>query len=363
MKYLYFISVLILALYFMGAGCKPPEIEGTIVHMQAKRMQQAYDLALVAVEKYPQNPEAWYLLGKLQGERGEIKEMVESYSKSLAISPQFESEIKSERNYYFGKFFNDGVNEYNKFLKVPDDQIASQEAIQYLQNSIDNFEKARYINNKYATNRLIAMSYLYKSDSTQALNNLLKALEVKPDTVQAYIDLGNYYRDSGDYQKAMEYLKKGTEIDPENVYCVTVYATICDLAGEREEAIKAYQQAYNLNDEDLAIPFNLGLLYYRMGNQIEEENAKKDELLSNAAEWLFKAYELNPEVEDLYNLLGPVLINLNRNDEAINLLKEGVGYFSESCLILTNLSVAYARAGKTKEAEDTYKKVKDMGCD
>jgi tetratricopeptide (TPR) repeat protein len=363
MKYFYFIGTLLLALYFMGAGCKPPEIEGTIVHMQAKRMQEAYELALVAVEKYPQNPEAWFLLGKLQGDRDEIKEMVESYEKSLAIGPQFESDIKSEKNYYFGKFFNTGVSEYNKFLKLPDDQIESEEAMQYLQNSIDNFVKARYIENRYAANRLIAMSYLYKSDSTQALENLMQALEVNPDTVQAYIDLGNYYRDSGDYQKAMEYLKKGTEIDPNNTYCVTVYATICDMAGEREEAIDAYQKAYELNSEDMAIPFNLGLLYYRMANQIEEETPQKNALMTNAADWLLKAYELNPEIEDLYNLLGPVLINLDRNDEAINLLKEATDYFPESCLIWTNLSVAYARAGQTKEAEDTYKKVKEMGCD
>ena len=78
MKYVNFVIVIVLVLWFIGAGCKPPEIEGTIVHMQAKRMQDAYDLALVAVDKYPNISEAWYLLGKIQGERGEMKEMTES---------------------------------------------------------------------------------------------------------------------------------------------------------------------------------------------------------------------------------------------------------------------------------------------
>ena len=185
MKYFNVIVVMVLVLWFIGAGCKPPEIEGTIVHMQAKRMDDAYELAKVAVKKYPQNSEAWYLLGKLQGDRGEIKEMAESYDKSLAIDAAFASEIKSEKSFYYSKYFNEGVNEYNKYLKLPPEESTSEEANKILQKSIDNFTNARYIRNDYAANRLIAMSYMYKSDSTHALENLLSAMKAKPDTIQA----------------------------------------------------------------------------------------------------------------------------------------------------------------------------------
>jgi tetratricopeptide (TPR) repeat protein len=363
MKYLNLIIVLVLVLWFIGAGCKPPEIEGTIVHMQAKRMQDAYDLALVAVEKYPQNPEGWFLLGKLQGERGEIKEMVESYDKSLAINAQFEADIKSEKSFYFSKFFNGGVSEYNKFLKLPDDQIGTEEANKYLQNSIDNFVNARYIKNEYAANRLIAMSYMYKQDSTNALENLEKALESKPDTVQAYIDLGQYFKDMNDYPKAIEYLEKGKAIDPNNAFCVITLATIYDVANEREKAIETYKQALELNEGDMAIPFNLGLLYYKIADGYKEDDPKRKEAMENAATYLLQAYEINNEIEDLYNLIGPVLINLDRNKEAIDLLIEGADFFPESCIIWTNLSVAYARDGQTEKAEETFAKVKEMGCD
>jgi tetratricopeptide (TPR) repeat protein len=363
MKYLNFIVTLVLVMWFVGAGCKPPEIEGTIVHMQAKRMQDAYDLALKAVEKYPQNPEAWFLLGKLQGGRKEIKEMVESYNKSLAINSQFETDIKMEKSFYFSKFFNDGVSEYNKFLKLPDDQIGTEEANNYLQNCIDNFVNARYIKNEYSANRLIAMSYLYKQDSTKALENLNNALEAKPDTLQAYIDLGQYYKDKKDFSKAIEYLEKGKEIDPNNAFCIITLATIYDFANEREKAIQTYKQALELNDEDMAIPFNLGLLYYKIANEYEEKELKWKEAMENAATYLLQAYEINSEIEDLFNLLGPVLINLDRNKEAIELLNEATGYFPESCIIWTNLSVAYARDGQTEKAEKTFAKVKEMGCD
>lgn len=364
MKYVNFVIVIVLVLWFIGAGCKPPEIEGTIVHMQAKRMQDAYDLALVAVEKYPTVSEAWYLLGKLQGERGEIKEMSESYNKSLAIDAMFESEIKAEKAFYYSKYFNMGVTKYyNEFLKLPDDQVGSEEAIGYLDSSLVCFEKARYIKNDYSTNRLIAMSYMYKNDTTQALNNLLSALEVQPDTVQAYIDLGQFYQTSKNFTKAIEYLEKGKELSPDNAYCTITLATMYDFTNEREKAIATYKEAMEINPEEKAIPFNLGLLYYKIASDYEENDPKWKEALENAAKYLLETYELDAEIEDLYNLIGPVLINLGRYDEAIELLQEGTDYFDESCIIWTNLSVAFARAGRDEEARETYAKVKEMGCD
>ena len=103
MKYLNLAIVLVLVLWFIGAGCKPREIEGTIVHMQAKRLQEAYDLALVAVEKYPQNSEAWFLLGKIQGDRKESPLCTQKSTKGgPEKSPQIELYLNKSNLFDFG---------------------------------------------------------------------------------------------------------------------------------------------------------------------------------------------------------------------------------------------------------------------
>ncbi|HES60182.1 MAG TPA: hypothetical protein ENO18_07110, partial [Caldithrix sp.] len=79
-----------LLLFIILTSCRPPELEGAYVDYNAKRMDNALELAKQATEKYPDNPEAPYLLGQIYGEKGMFKEMMESFDKSLNISTQYE---------------------------------------------------------------------------------------------------------------------------------------------------------------------------------------------------------------------------------------------------------------------------------
>ena len=120
MKQLYLISlILIVILSMLFSGCRPPELEGAIVHFKAGRDDQAYELAHEATTKYPDNPEAWYYLGQIQGKMGNVDEMVISFDKSVALANTYQKEIEQAKQSYFSKFYNDGVNAYNSFIKIP----------------------------------------------------------------------------------------------------------------------------------------------------------------------------------------------------------------------------------------------------
>ena len=139
--------VLLFAVTIMGlsilTSCRPPELEGAFVDFNAGRIDNALVLAEDAAKKYPDNAEAWLLLGRLYGKKDRIAEMVSAFDKSVALSPQYANEIKTERAYYFQTLFNGGLTNYNAFLKAED--RASEKAIKTIEKAISNFKCANVI--------------------------------------------------------------------------------------------------------------------------------------------------------------------------------------------------------------------------
>jgi tetratricopeptide (TPR) repeat protein len=359
MKKFYFLGLLItLCLAFSVTSCRSPQLEGAIVHFNADRIDQAYDLLVEATQKEPNNAEAWYYLGKTQAKKGMIQEMMESFTKSLNINATYQDEINLEKMSYFSRFYNDGVSYYNTYIKIEDRK--SEDATKALNGVVTNFSKAKLIINDFSANRLIAVAYQNLEDPVNELKYLEAAAQAKPDTVLAWIGLGYYHMQNKDFNKAAEYFKKGLEIDPNDVECLTLHAQCLDFADRKDEAVVAYKHAIEKNPEEKAIPFNLGLLLNKKANAVEDDDVKKKELYSEAVIYFSKAHELDPELKDTYDLLSALLLQLGRYPEAETLLKEELQRFPESASAWQNWSYLQARLGNAEEAKKAYEKSKRL---
>jgi superkiller protein 3 len=356
-KYLIISMIFVLVLALAFPSCRPPELEGAVVHYKAGRVDQAYDLALEASQKYPDNPEAWYYLGELQGKKGMIVEMLESFDKSLAINNSFENDINTTKTKYFNNFYNDGVAAYNSFIKVEDKE--SEQAKSLLQRVIENFNKSMLVKDEYMAYRLISIAYQYLGDDENTLKYLESTARIAPDSVQSWIDLGFHFNRKQDYNKASEYFKKGTEVDPNNAEAWTLYAQSIDFAGNKDDAIQAYLKALEINPEERAIPFNLGLIYNKKASDTEDE-AQKKSYYTEAIKYFYQVYELDPGLKDVYDLLTTLLLTTERYDEAEKILKEGIERFPNSSSMWQNISYLYAKQGKKDEAEKAYQRSKEL---
>lgn len=359
MKKYYFLALIFMLILSVSlTSCRPPELEGAIVHFKQGRTDQSYDLALQSTNKYPANEEAWFWLGKIQGKKGMIEEMMASFAKSLSIKNTFEGEIELEKATYFSKFYNDGVSSYNNFIKLEDRK--SEAAKKTLNSVITDFTKAIMIKNDFMANRLISLSYQFLEDPVNEWKYLEKAAEMKPDTVSIWIEMGYYFMQQKDYNKAAEYFQKGLTVEPGNVECLTLRAQNLDFAGKQDEAIDSYIVAWDKNQTEKAIPFNLGLLFNKKANAIEDDDVKKKQLYAEAADWFKKAHELDPELREVYDLLSALLLMLDRYPEAEQLLKLGLEKFPESASIWQNFSYLQAKLGNKEEAEKAYERSKQL---
>ena len=202
--------------------------------------------------------------------------------------------------------------------------------------------------------------WFYLNDEENQLKNLVWASEVAPDTALSWLELGFFYRNKKEFKKAAEYFKKAIEADPKNINANTMYAECLDFDGRKDEAIEQYKKAIDLNPEEKAIPFNLGLLLYKESTKDDIEEQEKNKYLGDAATYFEVVYNLDPEFKEIYDLYGLVLIYLKKYEEAEKLLLEGIKYFPEAASIWTNLSVVYANLGKKDQANDAAKKAKDL---
>lgn len=116
-------------------------------------------------------------------------------------------------------------------------------------------------------------------------NNYNKILEVESGNYQALNNLGNIYRDQGEYGKAKEYYLKALAINPKLKLTYKNLAFLLKMQNQFEEAIKVLESGIEKiedKDDKISLYFDLGSYY--------DNNKQKD----MAKDTYKKIVELDP---------------------------------------------------------------------
>lgn len=349
---------LLLAVLLLLSSCRNPSLEQAIIDYNGNRYDKAFESISKAKDAVPEDPEMWYYYGEISGKQGNVEEMINAFDKSLSLSDKFASKIDNSKKYYFGKFYNDGVQSFNNSIKLEDK--TSEDAKKLYGRIIKNFESALLIDEDFQARRLIAISYSNIGDTDNQLKYLKSATEAAPDTVVSWLELGYFYYNQKDFDNALSTMEKAAEVDPSNPEALTMVAQLYDNLGETAKAINAYKKAIEVNPDDKAIPFNLGLLLYKKVNNDSLQVDKYKNYLREATVYFSKAIDIDPELIDVYGILSAAYINLNEYDNAEAILKKGLDMFPDSYVIWQNLAVLYARQGKKDQAKDAEKRAQAL---
>ncbi|NOX90833.1 MAG: tetratricopeptide repeat protein [Calditrichaeota bacterium] len=358
MKKLVLFIIPILVLSFL-TSCRPPELEGAFVDYNAGRFDNALKLAQEATQKYPDNAEAWFLLGEIYGKKERYLEMKRAFDKSLKLSNVFADKIKAAKIYYYQNLFNRGVNNYNTFTKMED--RTTDEAKKQLKKAIEYFKLANIVQTDYKSIDLVALSYTLIGEKDSALVYYTKLTEMAPDSADGYIKLGRYELINSDYDKAIKALEKALSIDPSNPEAIQIIAEAYDRAGMADKAIKSYQKAMEVNKEEKAFPFNLGLLYFKLSSKEGIDENLKNEYLQKCIEAFSRVIELDPSMKEPYDFKSNCEILLKKYDEALVTLKQAVERFPDNGPFWYNLGVVYSHLNNVKEATNAFKKAEELG--
>ena len=174
-----------------------------------------------------------------------------------------------------------------------------------------------------------------QSDTTASYEIILAGRELFPENLSLMLEEAQYYLDTNENEKLQVVLNSAIDADPENANLYRVIGQTYENLGDQEKAIESYEKAIELDPAFFEAQYNLAAIYINTASLIIQEannldlseQTKYDEMIAEAQEilkqalpYLEKAYEINPNDQDLINSLKEVYANLKMNEKLEELM-------------------------------------------
>lgn len=204
--------------------------------------------------------------------------------------------------------FKSAADAFQKAKKYAPAQKQINSYIAYANNKLGNLQDAaKYYSNLISTDStkveyLETASTIYKSlgDTSKALQIVKKGRRLLPQNKQLLHDEANIYNNKRDY-KALEPLLIPLIDNNVNNPDITFVAANCyDNLNQYDKAESLYLRAIELNGNAYEPVFNLGLLFFKKSTL---KNNNDDKNITSAILWLEKANEMVPRDKKCLELL------------------------------------------------------------
>ena len=138
------------------------------------------------------------------------------------------------------------------------------------------------------------------------------ALLVDPENIGALLELAKIYQEKGDLDSVGKFVKKAYEIDPESANTIGAMGGYYFLTGDHNKAVDYLNKAVEMGSDNSACYCNLGSIFLIYAFEFAKRGQHRDaeEFTREAADLLFKAYELNPHNDVLLANLASLMTRL-----------------------------------------------------
>lgn len=181
----------------------------------------------------------------------------------------------------------------------------------------------------------------------QAIDAFKKSIELNPQMLSAYVNLGSIYLKQNKLNEAVDILEKGNKINPNN----SNLHNNLGLAYEKKKDSKAVDEftlSIKLNPNNAEPYWNLARIHTIQQN------------FNEAIRLLEKIIEINPKNILAYNNLGGLYTKLNKNKEAITLLEKAIKLEPKNIDLFCNLAVIYVQQKDFKKALENFEKALEL---
>lgn len=280
-SFLVFISFSLFAIMaFSGFECASTDITSAKLYIQQKNYDKAIDALQKEIAKNPKSEEGFYLMGYLYGEREEYSKMVTAFNNGLSVGKKYEKEIKQTKKSYWGNCFNKGAQLFNKANTIKGDSskifyeksaATFQQAIEIEPDSVDAYRNLSYV-------------YLNMTRYQDAIVPLKKIASLRKDK-ETYKLLGQIYADNGakskeakdtvaanaNFEAAIKYLEEGRKAFPDDQEILTELSNAYITANKADIAMETFRVLVEKNPENHSFRYNYGVLLLGSNNFPEAE--------------------------------------------------------------------------------------------
>ena len=216
--------------------------------------------------------------------------------------------------YYAGRF----AYEANRF----DEAIATLERMNGEHANANALRKEIIYANEY-----IYQIYIELKDTVSAVESIKKSIDIFPEEPWFMQNLINLYINSGQEEKAIDYLDIAIAREPNVGQYYNSKGSILARIGRFEESLVAFEQAIAIEPNNALFLETLGFAYVDLGNKLNDEAAyldakayakakvEIDKAFQTALPYFEKAYELEPDNYDFKRSLRSLYYRLGMNDK------------------------------------------------
>lgn len=181
-----------------------------------------------------------------------------------------------------------------------------------------------------------------RADLRRATDEFLAIAQARPDDAASHHNLGNFYMDQRNFDRAVESFERAFRFMPDNAAPLVNASIAHNVAGRNDKAEESLRRALRAEPKNAAASLNLGLLLAEMGQLDEAQDALRaafeNDPQSDAAaynlgvmragehpaegvKWCRTAYTLRPTEPKYAYTLAFYLLGQDDREEAIALLR------------------------------------------
>jgi adenylate cyclase len=176
---------------------------------------------------------------------------------------------------------------------------------------------------------------------------VVRALELDPELAEAHAALGHLkYACDYDWAGAEAELKRAIELNPNSGNAYDFYGLMLAALERYDEALEMQRRAHEL--DPLAHRMDIVTTLLRAGRYDEALRA------------ITRVLEVEPHFPLAHATLGWVHLLSGRPDEGIAELEQAVSLAAEHTLYLAQLGQAYARVGRTGDAREVLRRLEEL---
>ena len=278
--------------------------EAVRLHREGRR-DEAREIYLRILERFPQNADALHLLGVVEHQNGEFKRAVDLIGQAIQLAPGQASLYLNLGNAYQ----ESGLMQQAEACFRKSIEIEPQYAEAYFNlgnilsvigntaSAIESYQHAVLLDsNQTAAYLRLGSIFEDRKDYGQAIFCLQKVLRANPDHMEIRISLGLLYQKNGNHRKAVQCLGKAISSTPaEDFRLYNNMGVSFQAMGNLAEAINCFEKAVELNANYAAANYNLGIAFQRIEDWKRSIDALK------------RTVSLQPDNGRAYNLLVHLL--------------------------------------------------------
>ena len=265
------LALLVFALLGIFA-CKSVETTSAMLHNQTKNFDKAIEMATLALEKKPDDAEAYFQLGVSYSYTGKMRMAYDSFVKSAELDPKKEKMAYENIASNWAKHYNLGLNE----LQGDNYEGAAKEFFQATES--DPRKVKSWLNLAMVYNYLSSTDSTYLQPSFDAADNLMERVtDTDDDYSKALALAGKIMVKRGEDDKAAEIFTRLLLFDPAKAETVEGVGNDYLNHENYEAAIKLYELAVDgyirAETTSADVYYNLGICYLKTEEYLKAAEA------------------------------------------------------------------------------------------